>query len=647
MSELNERQTRIVKLIVSSEDTTAAALANTLGVSVRTVYSDLKIIKPVFAEYGVLLKAVPRKGIEYEGSAGAVQKLFAAVGLKSQGIPDDDAERETYILTQLLRSSGYISMEVFARQLFVGRRTVERNLAAVERTLALQNVKLERKPSQGVRVIATESKRRNLFFRMLNRYWGESWQVSNDGNEKYHGSEGFATILPDKTVHQLLEIVSAFAKQRGITFSDYSYQSLVIHLAIAIRRVAQGNEIRSIDDPSGEHGSMWLEAKDLAAEISAQMGLKLPEQEIAYIQIHLIAAVGGTFSQAEGHVQIKNEFLAQQLKPFGYDDDLLSGLSVHMQSAIKRLQIHASISNPYTAQIKQNYPQAFDEALAVGDAYESKYDIKMNEDEIAYVALHLEAYMERTRMRTHQIQVALVCSTGLGTAQLLAAKVRREFPDLYVKGVWSLKDFRNADLKDVDLIISTIRLESPEVPTVLVPPIMQNEQIDLIQQYVSQIKAGRESSHGDFFQLINPELISIHEGSVTWQEAIAELGEKLVVTGHADKQVIQSAIKREQLSFTSFMEYAVPHADPQLIHQPAIAIGVFKHPVEWGEYKVKVVFFLAMTTTLNQERIDSIFDDLYGLLESKQAVSELSQAKSSNDVLNLLRGEISNDSSVR
>ncbi len=51
-----------------------------------------------------------------------------------------------------------------------------------------------------------------------------------------------------------------------------------------------------------------------------------------------------------------------------------------------------SINNPYTDEIRQNFPQAFDQAVLLKPVLENQYQIQMNEDELAFISLHFEAF---------------------------------------------------------------------------------------------------------------------------------------------------------------------------------------------------------------------------------------------------------------
>ena len=123
----------------------------------------------------------------------------------------------------------------------------------------------------------------------------------------------------------------------------------------------------------------------------------------------------------------------------------------------------------------------------------------------------------------------------------------------------------------------------------------------------------------------------------SWKEVIQNLGYRLEQQGYADEGLTASALERENLSFTSFDNYAIPHAQPELVQAPAIAICTLEHPINWGHHKVSVVFFLAMTKKMNQQQIDSIFDDLYDIVADTNLLNALTKATDKKELIEILK----------
>lgn len=643
MANLNERQLSLVQQLLSVRQTTASQLATQLKVSPKTVYHDLQVIEPVLAEHFITIKRQPRIGITLVGNLDDPQALLRELQQQT-AVPDNDHDRVTHILTQLLKASDFITVDELASQLFIGAKTIERNLQQLESQLATQQMTLDHHPKRGIRLIASEQQKRQLLFRLLSTFWGERWSVQSGQKQNVVSYQELTnnTLLPAALVKQLIMIVSEFVSQQDLSISDYAFQSLVIHLAIAIQRVRDGNPIKGSHPAKLQIGQQQLtNATRLAQLLDQQLAVQLPVEEVSYIQIHLIAATaGGVHLELDNQVTPAFSELTDLLHDFGYDQKLLVGLTVHLESAIKRLKVNATISNPFVASIKQNYTQAFDEGLKLARYYEQHEQIQMNDDEVAYLALHLEAFLERQRLASDQLNVVIVCSTGLGSAQLLAAKVRKQFPQLRIMGVWSIQELQEHELTQVDLIISTIQIQVANIPTVIVSPLMESNEIQFVQQAIQQSTNQAHPAQRKILTMLSPNLVFARQALSNWQDVITMMGQQLVNQKLAKPEIIASAMKREALSYTSFGNYAVPHADPDLINRPAIGVCTLAKPIQWGEQQVSIIFFLAMTKQLTQAEIDEIFDDFYALVSNSRTLEMLVNIESNQDLYNQLIGVI-------
>ena len=639
MDNLNARQFELVKFLLNIRRSTAGELAKKVGVSEKTIYSDLQVIKSVLQRYGVTIEKQPRIGITVKGRSEDPQSVINEIS-KEHALPDSDQDRVTYILTRLLKLNNYITVEHLAQELFISSKTIERNLHQLELQVADYGVTLDRHPKRGIRLIASETQKRKILFQILNSFWGDRWVIKHgkSGQVMSYQQITDSSLISSKLAGQLIEIVSKFAEEQEIKISDYAFQSLVIHLAIAVQIVQDGNAISKSLQGFEKLGDLQRNnAIILAKLIQERLKVSLPDKEISYIQLHLIAATSGGINLALRSTKSPvKERLKILLRDFGMDEELLTGLALHLESALKRLQVGATISNPYTGTIKQNYTQAFDEALKISKSYEQHEKIKMNDDEVAYLAIYLEAFLERQRTDVNRLRVAIVCSTGLGSAQLLAAKVRKEFPNLKINGVWSVQDLQHNSLDNIDLIISTIQIKIANIPTVMVSPLLEDGELKSIENIVNKSKASQKNLKSEFKKMITQKLVFANKSFENWQDAVRFIGNHLISNGYATSGVIESAIQREDLSYTSFGSYAVPHANPDLVQKPAIAVCTLKKPVSWGKEKVSIVFFIAMTKSLGQEQIDNIFDEFYELVSNKRSLERLIDSSSDDELLNKL-----------
>src|SRR5699024_12559064 len=67
-----------------------------------------------------------------------------------------------------------------------------------------------------------------------------------------------------------------------------------------------------------------------------------------------------------------------------HDQELIMGLGLHLKPAINRYKYGMNFRNPMLADIKKNYPLAFEAGVIAGLSIESKIGIEINENEIGY-----------------------------------------------------------------------------------------------------------------------------------------------------------------------------------------------------------------------------------------------------------------------
>ena len=131
---------------------------------------------------------------------------------------------------------------------------------------------------------------------------------------------------------------------------------------------------------------------------------------------------------------------------------------------IHRMKEDMLIVNPILNDIRFSYEETFSQVQQV--LQHTQYDV--SEDEIGFLTLYVVRALEEASVKK---RVLLMCSTGIGTAQLLQTKVRRAFPDFDIVGTISARDYE-LNLKkfeQIDLVISTVAIHfQPASPVIQV-----------------------------------------------------------------------------------------------------------------------------------------------------------------------------------
>ncbi len=114
---------------------------------------------------------------------------------------------------------------------------------------------------------------------------------------------------------------------------------------------------------------------------------------------------------------------------FSKDNLLIDGLTNHLMYTITRIKSNLNIRNPMLKEIKEKYNLLFNKTQEIMNVVIQKYNIDIPEDEIGYIAIHLGAAIERIGDKENLYNVVVVCSSGIGSSQMLLSKLNK-FPQL-------------------------------------------------------------------------------------------------------------------------------------------------------------------------------------------------------------------------
>lgn len=212
-------------------------------------------------------------------------------------------------------------------------------------------------------------------------------------------SENFNQVLENisgEIVGICEEIISLCEISLGIKLNEAIHVSLPDHINFAIRRIKKGIKI---ENPFLYELKVLYEEEFRLAEkalimINGRFNISLPEDEIGFICMHIKAAVKqqdvtNTLAYTKKIGEIMN--LISKLIKRDFDKNSLEYIRMvtHLNFMIERIKNNKSVKNNLLPNIKSNLYQQYDIAIKVAMRIESLFSVKVNEDEIGYIALHL------------------------------------------------------------------------------------------------------------------------------------------------------------------------------------------------------------------------------------------------------------------
>ncbi|NMS88510.1 transcription antiterminator [Clostridioides difficile] len=647
---IQNREIRIIKFLLKEGHTTVKEIADDLDVSEKTVSKSLKEVEAVLKKIGLSLVRKPKIGVYIDGD---LKKILPYLDNKGSQIPTTREERVIYIYSILLKSNDYITIQQISDELYISRGTIERDLAEVEKLLKNEGVSIYKKPSKGIKLDISERDKRQLTAKFIHKFWSRNWYIKQEQESFYQAFEKIQAdvngIFSEDDLSIIIDILRNFSRERNFEFSDYEFQSLVIHLAIAIERIRKGEYIEESLYVGNIENNQMSNTNYLAKQLEQKFSILLPKSEIGYINLHLVAAdqhrdtaelkdtPDNHYETNTNNISNLREIIKNTLYETAYDKDLIDGLTSHVHSSINRLKYGLSIKNPYVNTIKQNFSLSFEQALDLKKVIEFIYDIRINDDECAYIALHFEAFRERMKELPQNVRVVLVCSTGLGSSRLLSARIKKYFPMIKIEKILSVQELISSKI-DADLVISTIYLELETIPTIIVSPILNESDIRTLEKNIQNVSVSTSKKYKSFKNLIFEENILLNIEASNYEEVIKHITDNLIKKGFAKEGVAESAVERENLSYTSFQSIATPHANPRYIKKSNISIATLKNPIVWGNEKVEVIFFISLENDKNLE-LDEIYEVFYDFIDNKKNIDDILSATSPKEVYDLLMEE--------
>lgn len=627
--------TSIFRELMAAETTlTSEYLAKVIQVTSRTVRNDIKELDSFLSKYGC--KIVSIRGTGYELKI-VNDQLFRVLlqevfqNDRSSAIPTTHEERVMHLMKRFLLLEGYVKLEDLADELFISKSTIQNDLREVKKILDSFGIALEKRPNYGLKVQGDEVKLRFC----ISEYLFNRLETSKDTSHIH--------FISKEEMETIRTTILQHIKENNISLSDIGLNNIVIHIAIACKRIKDKNYVHFCPDELREliKQKEYMVASKIIQNLEVSLEVIFPQVEIAYIAIHLLGTKMITqlnslepdlqnFIDKEIY-QLTINVLEEMEKKLnlGIQDDkeLILAMSLHLKPAINRFRYGMNMRNPMLDDIRTNYPIAFEAGIIASMVLKEELGIRINDDEIGYLAIHFGAAMERRKMRNQPKKCLVVCASGVGSACLLIYKLQSKFGSrLEIVGTIDYYKLSEQPLESIDFIISTISVsENLPIPVIKVHTFLEDGDLDRIENLLYR---GSERS----LNYISEDLVFLNQCFETREDVIIFLCDQLQKMGLVEENYVQSVLDREALSPTSFGNLiAIPHPISPKTNTTFWTICTLKNPIEWGEKKVQLVCLLNVQKN-NSDDLQRMYKLLVKTVENFQIVQQLLKCKTYSEL---------------
>ncbi|MGN8025061.1 BglG family transcription antiterminator [Microbacterium sp. 22242] len=626
------RQDRLLSTLLREDSWVAGPrLADLLGVTPRSVRA-----------YVTALNArVPDGDAVVSGSAGYRAGASARAALAARAGAESTPRARLHVLVRaLLDDPDGIDVFATAARLYVSEATLEADLARVRSLLEGTGLTLERDRDL-VRLRGAERDQR----RLLSRLAHDEMDSAEFPVDPFRLALGGGAI-PAEAVTPFKAALVAELSGLGYYVNELAIADVLLHIAIAADRVAAGRELDGAD-PADEDGSgdaaEAARGSDPVAEAIRRLsrehlGVELGAGDLAHLArlvLTRIVTPGGTdpadLARAGLDPAVEAAVRAEVVQASSdyqvdlADDAFILRLALHVQNLLHRAQEESRARNPLTRSLKSAYPMIFEVAVSVVSGLQERLGLHVDDDEIAYVAMHVGGRLERSRRADTLLTATIVCPGYYELQEVLRSRVDRSLGrGIEVVRVVTAMDPQESDI-DSDLVLSTVPLPVAAERVVLIQPFLTDADVERVQQAAARLRRARRLTR--LREELSRYLVAdayVHPLPDAGEEAIIRLlGAPLVEAGLIGEDYIEHTIQRERLSSTAFSDaLAVPHALQMTARRTAIAVGVAAGSVAWGSGRVQVVA-LAAFSEQDREAFQTVFEQLVEVFGEGDSVQRI------------------------
>lgn len=616
---INSKDAQIIQYLYENSDDylSSKLIGDHINVSDRTARKYIHNIKQLLPEYGAMIET--KKGYGFKLNVTNVIKfnhIFEELSSKRRSASDvfaitEAKDRERFILNKIFLENQLLTVDEYAVELFVSKSTIMHVLQNIRSFFSQFDLTLHNNVNEGVSVEGPEIEKRRF---ILNYFFGtKQIDYFMDFNNEHLEDLDFS-------IETLFIIVLEECRNALIQLSDYVMQNLVLHLALAIIRIKAGKTIESFRSNQSLDMSYEIEiANRIVKRVEATADINFPSDEAKYIALHLKSKSNQNKSEqpstSETELQkqiidVLSQIEAHSEMQFSMDTMLLMGLEAHFEPLITRLKMDIPLKNPLYEEVYEKYAPVFNETKRYFSQMPLLFDYKIDNHEWAYITLHMLASVERFR-QSQRLKVIVICSTGLGSAQMLRNRLENEFgQSIQIVDVISYYQMSESQLKDVNLVVSTIDISVSffSIPVVRVSVFLNDSDIAQINHYIKDHSQTNVPNTKEliaenhalrlFETYFSEERYMVIDKPVTRETLLPELISRLTdcQTPSQISEFINHIELRERFGSLAFSDsIAFPHPSIPLGVHSEVAVAIVPEGVAWDDDHPDVKFVILMS----------------------------------------------------
>lgn len=610
---LVNRWYQILESLVAQHQVELDALRSDLSVSMHTLQKSIDQLNEIL-DGDIQIK---QQGSQLTLEVYDYARLedIMADSLRKESDFNSPNKRSSYLIRRLIQSSTPLLIDDLADEIGVSRTTINKDLRRVKKLAATYQISISGKPNRGLEVIGTEFNLRLFYIHHVYDYFDSA--TLTDDTLDFLESRYQDFKIPRKTQDLLTKVIA-------ITVACIRRKKLLTEPILYYM-----NELGRSD---------FME--QLVFEIEMTYQISLSQYEVDFLSFpfntQFISGLDYRPTLSTNLLQIYQDLVkcVKETLQVNFDDEkLFVEMHTHLKFLINRLIFHVQTNDIFHGEIKNKYPLAFEMARVAGDELSKVFGFQLELSEISYLALYFEMILRENdeKVISQKRQIAVVCTTGRGTAIMMCRQLTRVLGDKVEITQYSEEDFNPALNDDYFAIFTTIPLKLGQLksPVVHITNLFDDQWLREEWQKVN-------SYHQKRLETVNLTFMTLSSKS-SYQEylsaMVADLRQRHLVDANFEKRILE----RENKQSTIFgNQVAFPHTVNQLLSKTVLMFGLVQPPLETGNDSVEFIFLVAIPNQV-EEQIETelleLYDDIFRIANDPVLKSALRQARTEADFI--------------
>ncbi|MDO4312327.1 MAG: BglG family transcription antiterminator [Eubacteriales bacterium] len=478
---LTQRAEDIIRVLIrfpQDNPVTTAIISEELNISSRSIQRELPGVEQWLAAEGYHFVRKRSVGLLLDEPEERRQELLALLDHnKSANVTvDDRRDRQRILCHEILFAAEPVKSYYFTDKFGISDGTLASDLNQIEPWFEKYHLTLVRRQGLGIFLKGSEIARRqavtsHICSQLSQKRHPESMQSSNNSRQGIYIRE-----IPRNITSNVTQVLTEGEHKLHLHLSDNGYLHLLAYISYTVYRIQNGFIIENteITDSDLSMEPEFAVAEYLMRQLRQDFKLPILDAETRYLTIFLTGI--RIWPSSRRDLTTQRDFDVHQITltliknvgevlgiDFSDDSRLPSELGAHIQPTIGRLRAGIPIENPLLGDFRASYREVFQACETGCQVLSEMYELPLfPESEIGFITIYFVMAMDRKAKLARRISVIIVCPTGIGSSRLLSESLKKEYPDLDIRGTMSAFDIDSSKLASdgIDLIISTVKLDT-------------------------------------------------------------------------------------------------------------------------------------------------------------------------------------------